>query len=324
MTTESESILPPLVSAYPNAPRSIPTTYLSQEYLRWQMLFAVQSMSTQQFIQAEAERISQFIFQPSARLRFSLPHQIRSADETADWIIPARQRIVQTGSLFKRLDQAGASRSICLQLTKISSLENHALAVAAGLLRFSIAHAIIYQLLPAGQVDGPQWAVFDDQDQLLVNSRADAEACLAELKQYILVLQSAAELAPYMVVDLAYQQKRSGLFSQIVNQGQSYARYRTREIIHTIQHRAAANSLNRGLSVDLPYFDDQTLDIHSKSIEMIPPSRVMFVPAFVVVAVRKALTQLDKEISLSQSTRKHLQSLLRMVETAFLPGSQNR
>ena len=85
-----------------------------------------------------------------------------------------------------------------------------------------------------------------------------------------------------MVADEEYQRKRYGMLGQLVNQGRALARYEVEEIIQTIQKRAMAHDLNRGLSLSLPYFNDQTLTMEDYGFEVIPAGRIMFVPAFVV------------------------------------------
>ncbi len=105
----------------------------------------------------------------------------------------------------------------------------------------------------------PQWVAFDDELHLLVGSMNEAEADIASMQRYLSVLHAAVGLAPYMVADEEYQQKRYGILGQLVNQGRALARYQVEEIIQTIQQRAQSHDLDRGLSLSLPYFNDQTL-----------------------------------------------------------------
>jgi len=163
----------------------------------------------------------------------------------------------------------------------------------------------------------PQWVAFDDENRLLVNNVNEAEANIASMQRYLFVLHAAVALAPYMVTDEIYHQKRYGMLGQLVNQGRSLARYLTQEIIHTIQHRAKANDLNRGLSLSLPYFDDQALEVNTHDFEIIPAGRIMFVPAFVVRAVREEQAKVAQDTRLSSSTRKYLLHELTMLEGAF-------
>jgi len=163
----------------------------------------------------------------------------------------------------------------------------------------------------------PQWVAFDDEHRLLVNSVNEAEAHIASMQRYLFVLHAAIALAPYIVADDDYQQKRYGMLGQLVNQGRALARYLTEEIIHTIQRRARANDLNRGLSLSLPYFDDQALEMKIHDFEVIPAGRIMFVPAFMVRAMREEQAKVAQDTRRSPSTRKYLLLELNMLEKAF-------
>ncbi|HJW91796.1 MAG TPA: hypothetical protein VJ436_14260 [Anaerolineales bacterium] len=169
----------------------------------------------------------------------------------------------------------------------------------------------------------PQWVAFGDQDLLLVKSTVEAEAHIASMQRFVRILHLAVALAPYMVADGEYQQKRYGMLGQLINQGRALARFQTREIIATIKRRTAASDLNRGLSISLPYFDDQTLEMKTNYFDVIPAGRIMFVPGFIVLAARKELAKVEQDTRLDRSTRKHLLAELRMLETAFLPAGQN-
>jgi len=163
----------------------------------------------------------------------------------------------------------------------------------------------------------PQWVAFDDQGHLLVNSANEAEAHVASMQRFLDILHAAVALAPYMVADEEYHQKRYGMLGQLVNQGRALAFYETNEIIRTIKRRAAAHDLNRGLSLSLPYFDDQELLKLTHNFEVIPGGRIMFVPAFVVRATREEQAKVAQDTRLSPSTRKHLLGELHTLGQAF-------
>jgi hypothetical protein len=163
----------------------------------------------------------------------------------------------------------------------------------------------------------PQWVAFDENDQLLVNSLGEAEAYLTSMQRFMAVLHTAVSLAPYIIADETYQQKRYGMLGQLINQGRALARYQSREIIQTIKRRAAAQDLNRGLSLSLPYFDDQTLALQIHDFEVIPSGRIMFLPAFVVRGTHLERAKVEQDTRLSASTCKHLLSELKMLEEAF-------
>jgi hypothetical protein len=163
----------------------------------------------------------------------------------------------------------------------------------------------------------PQWVAFDAQDNLLVGSLAEAEAHLQSMQRYVQILHRASSLASYIVFCDEYRRKRYGILGQLVNQGRALGRYKTRQIIHTIQERFKKGSLNRGLSISMPYFDDQALEMKAIRFEAIPAGRIMFVPAFVVRASRGEQAKISQDTRLSMTTRKHLLAQLKELEMAF-------
>jgi hypothetical protein len=130
-------------------------------------------------------------------------------------------------------------------------------------------------------------------------------------------LHLAVSLAPYVYADEEYQRKHYGMLGQLVNQGRALAWHMTSTIIATIKERAAAQSLNRGLGLRLPYFDDQFLRIEHHSFVVIPAGRIMFVPAFVVRAAQEEQAKAAQDTRLNPSTRKYLLKELSALETAF-------
>jgi hypothetical protein len=168
----------------------------------------------------------------------------------------------------------------------------------------------------------PQWVAFNEQGDLLVNSIQQAEANIASMQRFLRILQTAIALAPYFVADETYQQKRYGMLCQFVNQGRLLASYHTKQIIQTIQRFSATHRLNRGLSLSIPYLDDQELSIKMLKLKIIPPGRIMFVPAFVVLAVRSEQTRVSQDMRLSSSTRKHLLDELSALEQSFVTTTQ--
>lgn len=168
----------------------------------------------------------------------------------------------------------------------------------------------------------PQWVAFDEDGSLLVKSLEEAESHIKSMQRFMEVLFLAVALAPYISADEEYAQKRYGMLGQLVNQGRALAIYQVKEIICRIKERAAAGSLNRGLRLSLPYFNDQELKIEISKFEVIPSGRIMFVPAFVVRAVRQEAVKVSQDTRYNPSTRKHLLSLLELLEQAFENASQ--
>jgi hypothetical protein len=164
----------------------------------------------------------------------------------------------------------------------------------------------------------PQWVAFDDQGKLLVNSINEAEANQASMERFLAILHTASSLATYIVVDETYQQKRYGMLGQTINQGRALARYMTEQIIKNIQQRARNGTLNRGLSISLPYYDDQELHMAEVLLEAIPAGRIMFKSIFVVRAARIEHAKVSQDTRLSLSTRKYILRELDLLEAAFI------
>ena len=137
------------------------------------------------------------------------------------------------------------------------------------------------------------------------------------MQAYLAILRAAASLAPYILADAEYQQKRYGILGQLVNQGRALARFETAEIIRCIQRRVNNQSLNRGLSVSLPYFDDRDMELKNLDFKVIPAGKVLFVPAFLVLAVSAEEIQVAHNNWMSASTRQHLLDELRSLKKAF-------
>jgi len=163
----------------------------------------------------------------------------------------------------------------------------------------------------------PQWVAFDDSGKLLVGSVNEADAHVQSMQHYVMILHRALSLAPYMSASEEYQLKRYGILGQLINQGRALANFNTGEIICEIKERVEKQSLNRGLSITLPYFDDQTLQMEETNFEVIPAGRIMFIPAFVVRASQGEQAKVAQDTRLNASTRKHLLAQLKELETAF-------
>ncbi len=164
----------------------------------------------------------------------------------------------------------------------------------------------------------PQWVAFDENGDLLLSNVQEAEAHIASMQRYLRILHYAVAFSPCLIADEVYRQKRYGMLGQLINQGRALAIYQTRQIIETIQRRARAQNLNRGLTIRLPYFDDQDLTMKIYPFVVIPAGRIMFVPAFVVRAVREEEVKVAQDTRLNPTTRKYILKQLKMLEQAFI------
>jgi hypothetical protein len=351
-----------------------PSSQLRQDYTAEQALLAAQSPLVQRFLEGQARQLADALVQRMPHVHFTLPDRVTPEPGAPPLPVPTEQREQIAGGLMDRLTRSDVRVALRQRLVELEQSTNRAVAVAAGLLRHSIAMYMVHSMLPAGRTvsytteegdeipsipqgsemepesaitattdaiaeegqaeEGrgellvpyvpaarrfylPQWVAFDDQSRLLVNSIGEAEAHVASMQRFLEVLRLSIALAPYMVADDEYQQKRYGMLGQLVNQGRALSRYITQDIIATVKRRAAAQDLNRGLSLSLPYFEDQDLVLKTHDFEVIPAGRIMFVPAFVVRAAQEEQAKVAQDTRLSPSTRRHLLEELKTLEQAF-------
>lgn len=354
-----------------------PVSQLKQEYEYIRTMFALQPALVQRFLEAQASQVADAFVQRQAQISFVLPDQVliqsNTKTGTETRIIPKENRQQITGGLVERLARNDSRLLLRQRLTELELSAKSGLALAARLLRYTIADTMVNRFLPSGRsvtyvaveseemptvpvgfendpasaitADSdaiveesksigrgqlqvpytpaarrfylPQWVALDETDQLLTSSLEEAEARIASMQRYLEILHAAISLAPYMVADPAYQQKRYGMLGQLVNQGRSLASYETKQIIRKIGQRATSQELNRGLSVSLPYFDEQALQMRFYNFDIIPAGRIMFIPAFVVRAVQQEQVKVAQDTRLSPSTRKYLLAELETLERAF-------
>jgi hypothetical protein len=105
--------------------------------------------------------------------------------------------------------------------------------------------------------------------------------------------------------------------SEVVQWARLQARQELEMIVRKIWRRARSRTLDRGLSLSLPYFDDGGMEMRRLEMEVIPRGRIMFVPAFVVVAARREIERIAPEASMTEGTKRHLIELLGILEHEF-------
>ncbi len=105
--------------------------------------------------------------------------------------------------------------------------------------------------------------------------------------------------------------------SDEVARGQMLAHLATQELIGELRRRAAAHQLDRGLRLSVSYFDDRRLALRWRTFTVIPRGRILFVPAFVVVAVEREIDRVQADRQYTPTTREHLVALLRELMRAF-------
>jgi hypothetical protein len=105
-----------------------------------------------------------------------------------------------------------------------------------------------------------------------------------------------------------------------IARGRELARLAVDEMVEEIQRRAADHQLDRGLRLSLPYFDDRRLTLRRRDFTVIPRGRVLFVPAFVVIAIDRETGRVADDRQYTPTTRRHVLDLLERMRLAFAGG----
>ncbi len=330
----------------PNKGQSLnPLAILTEDFQRWQALHERQPVETQQFLEAQAKDLVQLLVSSARQVWFFLPDRVAPRGKSPALVVPFAARQQKIGNWLNRLIRRDPFLLLRERLDELEAGPDEGVALAAGLIRYSTARYLIYHALPNGRkvtykpVAGeeipttpakssksasyadrffmPEWVALDEEDDLLVPNSKDAEKMLEQMQEYFSLLHLAVRLAPYMLADKEYQRKRVGILGQLINQGRALAWFETRAIIDLIRHRAEKGSLNRGLSISLPYFDDQEFKLKQLEFQIIPSGRIMFLLGFVARACRNEQGKVAQDTRSNSSTRNHLLGELRLIEQAF-------
>jgi hypothetical protein len=322
-----------------------PLAILATDFERWQAAYDSQTDQTKQVLDSQAQTLVQFLKSSSRHISFFLPDQVFSKQRDAQLSVPKKSMEQRIGGWLDRLLRRPSILLLRNRLDEMEAGLDEAVSLSAGLIRHATAMQLVYHGLPDGtnvayrplageeiptipeKLPGtkgyaerffmPDWVALDGEDELLVPTSKDAERMLARMEDYFATLHLAARLAPYMLADKEYQRKRVGILGQFINQGRALAWYQTRAIINLVRKRAELGSLNRGLSISLPYFDDQELELKALEFQIIPPGRIMLILSFVALACRNEQGKVVLDTRLNASTRNHLLGELRLIENAF-------
>ena len=304
---------------------------LVSEYQAQARLHLAQPVNVQRMLELQAGLISRALIESQSPLLFNLPDQVACAGEGGvEWMVysvPRDQREQKVGGLMDTLAVSDLSRHI----KDLEASADKPIANSGRLIRYAVARHLVHRQLPVPQRGNgrsptpayaldffmPQLVAFDEQDNLLVNSVDEAKARIAAMQRFLSILRVAKRLAPYIGVDEEFQRKQYGILAQLINQGRALARHQTGVMIRTIRKRAGEHSLDRGFSLSLPYFDDQALENRFLNFEVVPHGRIMFVPAFVVIAAKLKEMEVAHSPGFNFSTRDHLLEELRTLEQAF-------
>jgi hypothetical protein len=305
---------------------------LREECQAQQALFDAQPPGVRRLLDEQARKIAEALVQGQRQLSFVLPEQVSSETLARSSegliVVPAEFRKQVVAGLLGRLPVKDIRAAVRQRLNQLEQSNHPAVTVSARLVRYAVVSYIVHDMLPTGgscndsegEADRrfymPQWVALDDE-RLLVSSIQEAETRVAAMQSYVSTLHLAVSLAPYIFADEEYQRKRSGMLVQLIHQGRALARYQMGVVIGKIRRYAEAGDLNLGFSLSLPYFDDQTLEMKMYDFEVTPPGRIMFIPSLVWRAAHQEQDKVQQDTRLSESTRMHLLSELKVLEQAF-------
>jgi hypothetical protein len=106
----------------------------------------------------------------------------------------------------------------------------------------------------------------------------------------------------------------------VVARGRDLASQAVDELIMEMRRRSARHQLDRGVRLSFPFYDDRRLSLRWRDFTVIPRGRILFVPAFVVMATEREIERVRADPRLSETTRDHLVVLLERLRHAFGPA----
>ncbi|MCS7247896.1 MAG: hypothetical protein NZ840_06595 [Anaerolineales bacterium] len=301
------------------------------------MLWRNQTKTVRQQFVAQAEQILRAIQENRPVLEFSLPEKVILIDPFThayrEEPVPVRHRRQTIRRRFFRRGRSILS-DVLQRLSDLQSSSYLSLSLSANILRYWIARLWLNQIpegepfpqSPSPQSPSattveprrgfPEWLLFDTKGDPLFSTPEEVEQRIRAIKSALQSLLSVMAIDPSIVEEEAFRSRYTALVTQWTEQGRLYSEHLTKGIISTIHQRKSQHTLNRGLSIHLPYFDDQLLEIEYLDLEVVPPGRIPFEEVFLFEAVQKAKQQVSKDGKLSPTTRQHLLAELELLESS--------
>ncbi len=125
-------------------------------------------------------------------------------------------------------------------------------------------------------------------------------------------------MEPIQTTDTALRLSTASSVEDGVARGQDLALRAVEELIEELGRRAASHQLDRGIRLSLPFYDDRRQSLRWRDFTVIPPGRIMFVPAFVVIAAEREIGRVQADRQYTETTRRHLVEVLEILRRAFV------
>ncbi|GAB4475635.1 MAG: hypothetical protein Kow0088_12650 [Anaerolineales bacterium] len=270
-----------------------------------QRLWQAQPRETRQHLTDQASRIVGELIAGKNRLQFSYPAVVSVFNsQSQQWeeiSVPKRYQKPQTIELLLQ-GNLHPLQSLLMQLSRLFWSRKPAISVCTAILRYQIAHQLISQL---------------PEEPTVSEAAAEEMSDLANLRANLEMLSIALAFEPAITESQLFAIRYQKAVQQLISRGRSYAQQLSLKMIQTLRQRAERNDLNRGVSVSVPYFDDQKLDLCFYQLQIIPPGRIPFEETYVVQAAQQAKQKVTHDQSLNTETRQHLYEQLDLLEKSF-------
>ena len=260
----------------------------------------------QQVTQALVERASSGAIQLPYRLFQDTPLQVQPA-----WTL------LRAGSLVHRLRRRPCSSAIIQRLATLARSTNPVVAGSAQLTAYLSTQEILDFLPQPDDLRAAKCAAFDKLGQLIAPDEPSADALVRRLSDGLQWLGTVERLFPGWITHDRYNEELEALSSCLIEQGRALAMHYTRQIVSEVQHSWWSGKLTRGLTLYIPYLDENRFRMRQYDVVVIPTGRILFRPEFVVGACRVSQHKVRKDAALSQATRWQLLSQLELIIQAF-------
>jgi hypothetical protein len=293
-----------------------PTIHLADLVQAMQM----QPQASQQFLHAQAASLASALQAHALRVSFELPAEIVLFAEAMPVALPSWIRRQHTQAISIPFSPPNPLQAFANRLGQLTLSDLPELKTTAQLLAFETAQAIVeQQAADLEHVELP----FSEAGRLGVASIDEAEGWLKEKKFRLDLLDTAAQFCPAITEVDRYRQSSARLMRLIETQGKWLSAYLLHELVADFRRMLAEHALNRGLGFSLPYFDDRTLEVRYHNFTAIPAGRVMYTPAFVILAIQKEASRLFHNQQLSPSTRDSLLETLSAIQNVVKENSKS-
>ncbi len=273
-----------------------------RQSLQWaEQLFARQPAELRAAYQESGEQVAAALTKNTFSFTFRFPDRIALEDSLR--MVPHRS--VQVGSLFNQIRKISCNAAILSNLNALGSPATGVMASCARLVAYLAARDILMNRVP----DVTMASQTESQDADGLKNRVE------QLSQYVEWLRTAEQLYPGWTADDLYNERYAQVVAELTEQGRLLATRYTDDLIHEVQESAQTGI--RGLTLYIPYLDEQQYQMARYEVVVVPVSRIQFRPQFVVSACRIAQQEVRKNPRLSQSTRWQLVLQLDRVTQAF-------